>query len=42
VPHLTGEVNVEQVLSRSGQLSEFNVDPDSLSDMVSIMINKHA
>jgi hypothetical protein len=24
-----------------GQLSEVNLDPDTLSDMVSIMVNKH-
>ena len=35
---------MEQVFSRSGQLSEVNVDPDSLSDsgMFSIMVNKLA
>ena len=32
--------NVEQVFSRVGQLSEVNLDPDSLADMVSIMVNK--
>jgi hypothetical protein len=31
---------VEQVFSRTGQLSEVNLDPDSLVDMVSIMVNK--
>jgi hypothetical protein len=25
-----------------GQLSEVNLDPDSLTDMVSIMVNKHS
>jgi hypothetical protein len=40
--HLAAEANVEQFFSRAGQLSEVNVDPDSLADMVSIMINKHA
>ncbi len=40
--HLAAEANVEQVFSRAGQLSEVNSDPDSLADMVSIMINKHA
>ena len=39
--HLAAEANVEQVFSRAGQLSEVNLDPDSLADMVSIMINKH-
>ena len=39
--HLTAEVNVEQVFSRVGQLSEVNSDPDDLAVMVSIMINKH-
>ena len=33
---------MEEVFSRAGQLSEVNVDPDALADMVSIMINKHA
>jgi hypothetical protein len=32
--------NVEQVFSRVGQLSKVNADPDGLTDMVSIMINK--
>jgi hypothetical protein len=41
VSHLEGETNVEQVFSRVGQLSEVNIDPDGLTDMVSIMINKH-
>ena len=40
--HLTVEVNVEQVFSRAGQLSEVNLDPDTLTDMVSIMVNKLA
>jgi hypothetical protein len=31
---------VEQVFSRVGQLSEVNLDPDALADMVSIMVNK--
>ena len=39
--HLTSEVNVEQVFSRMGRLSEVNLDPDALTDMVSIMVNKH-
>jgi hypothetical protein len=30
---------VEQVFSRAGQLSEVNLDPDTLTDMVSIMVN---
>jgi hypothetical protein len=30
--------NVEQVFSRAGQLSEVNLDPDTLTDMVSIMV----
>ncbi len=38
--HLGAEVNVEQVFSRVGQLSEVNLDPDTLDDMVSIMVNK--
>jgi hypothetical protein len=33
---------VEQVFSWSGQLSEVNLDPDTLADMVSIMVNKLA
>ena len=39
--HLTSEVNVEQVFLRAGRLSEVNLDPDTLADMVSIMVNKH-
>ena len=42
VSHLAVEANVEQVFSRAGQLSEVNLDPDTLADMVSIMVNKHA
>ena len=42
VSHLTVQVNVEQVFSWVGQLSELNLDPDALADMVSIMINKNA
>ncbi len=38
---LVAEANVEQVFSRAGQLSEVNLDPDALVDMVSIMVNKH-
>jgi hypothetical protein len=41
VSHLAAEANVEQVFSRVGQLSEVNLDPDALADMVSIMVNKH-
>ena len=41
VCRLSVEVNVEQVFSRVGQLSEVNLDPDALTDMVSIMVNKH-
>ena len=33
---------MEQVFSRAGQLSEVNLDPDALADMVFIMVNKHA
>ncbi len=38
--HLAAETNVEEVFSRLGQLSEVNLDPDTLTDMVSIMVNK--
>jgi hypothetical protein len=38
--HLATESNVEQVFSRVGQLSDVNLDPDSLDDIVSIMVNK--
>jgi hypothetical protein len=31
---------VGQVFSRAGQLSEVNLDPDTLVEMVSIMVNK--
>jgi hypothetical protein len=34
--------NVDQVFSRVGQLSEVNLDPDTLTDMVSIIVNKLA
>jgi hypothetical protein len=40
VSHLAAETNVEEVFSRLGQLSEVNLDPDTLTDMVSIMVNK--
>ena len=33
---------MEQVFLRSEQLSELNLDPDTLADMVSIMVNKLA
>ncbi len=33
---------MDQVFSREGQLSEVNLDPDALADMVSIMVNKLA
>ena len=33
---------MDQVFSRAGQLSEVNLDPDTLTDMVSIMVNKLA
>ena len=32
---------MEQLFSRAGQLSEVNLDPDVLTDMVSIMVNNH-
>ncbi len=41
VSHLSAETNLEQVFLRTGQLSEVNSDPDGLTVMVSIMINKH-
>jgi hypothetical protein len=34
--HLTAETNVEQVFSRAGQLSEVNLDPDTLADISGI------
>ena len=37
--HLTTETNVEQVFSLMGQLSEVNLDPDTIADMVSVMVN---
>ena len=40
VSHLAVEANVEQVFSRAGQLSEVNLDPDTLTDMVLIRFNK--
>jgi hypothetical protein len=42
VSHLTAESNVEQVSSRTGQHSEVNLYRDTLADMASIMVNKHA
>jgi hypothetical protein len=33
-------VSREQVFSRTVQLSDVNLDPDALVDMVSIMVNK--
>ncbi len=39
VCHLAAETNVEQVFLRSEQLSELNLDPDTLTDMVWIMVN---
>jgi hypothetical protein len=30
------------LISRAGQVSEVNLDPDTLTDMVSIMVNKLA
>ncbi len=42
VSHLTTDDNVDQVFSRSGQLSEVNSDPDGLATVVSIMINTHS
>ncbi len=42
VCHLTAESNVEQVFSQGrGQFLEVNLHPDSLVDMVSIMVNKN-
>ena len=40
--NLAAEGNVEQGFSRAGQLSEVNLDPDALVDMVSIKVNKLA
>jgi hypothetical protein len=42
VCHLAAEADVEQVFFRSKQLSEGNLDPDFLADMLSIMVNKLA
>ena len=36
---LTAEANVEQVFSLVGQLSEVNLEPNALADMVSIMVS---
>ena len=36
VSHLAAEANVEQVFSRAGQLSEVNLDPDTLADISGI------
>ena len=40
VSHLAAEANTEQVFSRAGQLSEVNLNPDALGDMVSIMVTE--
>jgi hypothetical protein len=40
VCHLTAETNVGQVFLRSGQLSVVNLDPDTLVDLFSIIVNK--
>jgi hypothetical protein len=42
VCHLAAEANVEQVFSWAGQLSEIDLDPDSLADIISIMVSKLA
>ena len=39
---LASETNVEQVFSRTGQLSEVYLESDPLVDMVSIMVNQFA
>ena len=36
VSHLAADANVEQVFSRAGQLSEVNLDPDTLADISGI------
>jgi hypothetical protein len=38
--HLADENNLKQVFLRPIQLSEDNPDPDTLADMVSIMVDK--
>jgi hypothetical protein len=40
--HLAAEANVEQVFSRERQLSEVNLAPSALANMLSIMVNKLA
>jgi hypothetical protein len=38
--HLPHEANVEQLFSRSGNLSDPNIDPDFLAALTSISVNK--
>jgi hypothetical protein len=38
--HLSHEANVEQVLSRAGNLSDPNMDPEYLDHLVMVGINK--
>ena len=49
-PHMTPRKDVvfnyftlvsDDLIGYKGQLSEVNLDPDALVDMVSIMVNKH-
>ena len=38
--HLPHEANVEQIFSRAGNLSDPNIDPEYLANLVSVLINK--
>jgi hypothetical protein len=38
--HLSHEANVEQVFSRAGNLSDFNMDPEYLAHLVMVGVNK--
>ena len=40
--HLAHEVNVEQVFSRAGLLSDPNINPDYLARLVMVSVNKKA
>ena len=40
--HVLHHIPQEHARSKAGQLSEVNLDPDSLADMVSIVVKQHA
>ena len=38
--HLPHETNVEQIFSRAGNISDPNIDPEFLANLVTMLINK--